>query len=64
MKKISAIVLLLILSWANPLLAEEIVSRVIENGGTGKYSALMMTEPSLPTHTVFAPQDILSLIHI
>jgi hypothetical protein len=58
MKKISSIILLFMLSWGNPLMAEEITSRIVENGGTGKYSALMSTEPSLPTHTVFAPQDL------
>lgn len=38
------------------LFAQE--SRIVENGGTGKYSAVMMTEASLPTHTIFMPQDI------
>ncbi|MGS2761410.1 alpha/beta hydrolase-fold protein [Sinomicrobium sp. M5D2P9] len=33
-------------------------SRIIEDGGTGEYSAIMMTEPSLPTHTIFRPDDI------
>jgi uncharacterized protein YciI len=40
--------------------AQEKKSRVIENGGTGAYSAIMMTEPSLPTHTIFRPEDISS----
>lgn len=38
--------------------AQQAASRVVENGGTGKYSALMLTEPSLPTHTVFRPKDL------
>ncbi len=33
-------------------------SRVIEDGGTGEYPAIMMTEPSLTTHTIFRPADI------
>jgi hypothetical protein len=41
-----------------PLSAQENTSRVIENGGTGKYSAVMMTAPSLQTHTIFVPKDI------
>ncbi|MBN7813077.1 esterase [Algoriphagus sp. H41] len=36
----------------------EPVSEIIENGGTGAYSAIMVTEHSLPTHTVFKPQDL------
>ena len=33
-------------------------SRVIEDGGTGPYKAVMISESSLPTHTVFRPSDI------
>jgi len=33
-------------------------SRTIEDGGTGPYKALMIQESSLPTHTVFRPQDL------
>jgi uncharacterized protein YciI len=38
--------------------AQEKKSRIIEDGGSGKYSAIMMAEPSLPSHTLFRPQDI------
>lgn len=38
--------------------AQERKSRVVENGGTGGYRAVMMTEPSLTTHTIFRPEDI------
>jgi hypothetical protein len=41
-----------------PSSAQESNSRVVENGGTGKYSAIMMSDPSLPTHTIFLPKDI------
>lgn len=40
------------------LSAQVIASRVIEDGGTGKYSAIMLTDSLLPTHTVFQPQDM------
>lgn len=38
--------------------AQESQSRIVEEGGTGKYPAIMKTENSLPTHTIFVPQDI------
>lgn len=34
------------------------VSRVVEDGGTGSYSAIMLTESTLPTHTVFRPKNL------
>lgn len=30
----------------------------VEDGGTGPYSAFMLSESSLPTHTVFRPKDL------
>ena len=33
-------------------------SRILEEGGTGPYKAIMMEEASLSTHTVFRPQDL------
>jgi predicted alpha/beta-hydrolase family hydrolase len=38
--------------------AQERKIRVVEDGGTGEYRAVMMTEPSLTTHTIFRPEDI------
>lgn len=32
--------------------------RVVEDGGTGSYSAIMYTDGSLDTHTIFRPQDL------
>lgn len=58
MKKIRFAFLLFVISLAAPTLSAESTSRVIENGGTGKHSAIMMTEDSLPTHTVFRPKNI------
>lgn len=36
----------------------KLTSRIVEDGGTGPFKALMLTESSLPTHTVFRPQDL------
>ena len=33
-------------------------TRVLEEGGTGPYKAIMVTEPSLEAHTVFRPADL------
>lgn len=33
-------------------------SRVVEDGGTGPFKAVMLSETSLPTHTVFRPSDL------
>ena len=38
--------------------AQEAAQRVVEDGGTGDYKAIMISEPSLSTHTVFRPQDL------
>ncbi len=49
---------------SKPLLAQQqtasspTASRVIEDGGTGTYSAIMLTETTLPTHTVFRPKNL------
>jgi predicted alpha/beta-hydrolase family hydrolase len=58
MKKIKYVLLLIILSVTAPSFAQDAASRVIENGGTGKFSALMLTDASLPTHTIFRPKNI------
>lgn len=34
------------------------IPTVVEDGGTGPHSAIMLTETTLPTHTVFRPKDI------
>lgn len=34
---------------------ERPVSRIVEDGGTGPYPAIMITETTLQTHTVFRP---------
>ena len=37
---------------------ESVKSRIVEDGGTGPYKAIMQEEASLPAHTVFIPQDL------
>jgi len=52
------------LGTSKPLVAQQqpasnqTTSRVVEDGGTGSYSAIMLTEVTLPTHTVFRPSDL------
>jgi len=38
--------------------SKEIESRTIEDGGTGPYKAIMASDESLPTHTIFRPNDL------
>lgn len=67
MKKVNAILVLLMVSGfglLNPVSAQTATStdkptsRVVEDGGTGPYKAIMLSEASLPTHTVFKPTDL------
>lgn len=60
----SSIFTFLCLFWAGALIAQQqnnqfpANSRVVEDGGTGPYNAIMLSEASLPTHTVFRPKDL------
>ena len=51
-------------SFLNPLTAQvsstsgQTGSRIVEDGGTGPYKAIMITENTLQTHTVFRPKDL------
>ena len=38
--------------------APETASRTVEDGGTGPYKALMASDSSLATHTIFRPKDL------
>lgn len=58
MQKILAFLWMLTFSLATPDSAETTDSRILEGGGTGKFPAIMKSEDSLPTHTIFRPQDI------
>ena len=35
-------------------------SRIVEEGGTGPYKAIMKEEASIAAHTIFVPQDLTS----
>jgi hypothetical protein len=48
---------------ALPVASAEIAIRVIEDGGTGPYKAVMASDKTLPTHTVFRPKDLSALGH-
>ena len=39
-------------------LRESMKAKVVEDGGTGAFKAIMKEEPTLPAHTVFVPQDL------
>lgn len=41
-----------------PIPAVETASRTVEDGGTGPYPALMTSDRTLPTHTIFRPRDL------
>lgn len=41
--------------------SKETASRTVEDGGTGPSKALMASDESLPTHTVFRPKELNSL---
>jgi hypothetical protein len=59
-----AILVVVGFSFQNSLSAQEAVAstkatiRVVEDGGTGAYSAIMYTDASLTTHTIFRPNDL------
>jgi hypothetical protein len=65
-KKIATFMLLSVVgaSFITPLYSQETATstqqtqRTVEDGGTGPYSALMLADKSLPTHTIFRPKDL------
>jgi hypothetical protein len=60
MKKLPLQLLLTVclLSVFNKIYAQEVDSRLVEDGGTGQYSAIMVSDESLPNHTIFRPKDL------
>lgn len=38
--------------------SREIASRTVEDGGSGQYMAIMVSDASLQTHTIFRPKDL------
>lgn len=43
---------------SGPVAPVAVQSKVVEDGGTGPYKALMFEAPGFDAHTVFAPQDL------
>ena len=41
-----------------PHTSKETASRTVEDGGTGAYKALMASDETLPTHTIFRPKEL------
>lgn len=58
MKKYQTLFMLLALFLVNTSWAQTSKSRIIENGGTGPHSTVMLAEESLPTHTLFRPEEL------
>lgn len=46
---------------AAPRSSAETANRSVEDGGTGPYKAVMASDESLPTHTVFRPRELNAL---
>lgn len=57
-RKINILLLMLALFASSRSFSQQVSSRVIEDGGTGTYPAIMVADASLPTHTLFRPNDI------
>lgn len=60
MKKIMPLYAFACLIFLNqiPGSSDQAASRRVEDGGTGPYKASMVTETTLPTHTIFRPEDL------
>lgn len=43
---------------ATQTVAQTTDSRIVENGGTGNYKAVMLSDASLDAHTIFVPQNL------
>ncbi len=57
-KNLCSAAMMLMLAGISMSFTTEEKSRVVEDGGTGPYKAVMKEEASLEAHTVFVPQDI------
>ncbi len=53
-----AAVCLLMVGTLMPVTAQTKDSRVVDEGGTGAYKAIMLEDASLEAHTIFVPQDL------
>ena len=54
----AACLLMLAACKSGPVAPVATQSKVVEDGGTGPYKVLMLEDPSLEAHTIFAPQDL------
>ena len=41
--------------------SKETLTRTVEDGGSGKHKAIMASDESLATHTIFRPKDLAAL---
>ncbi len=48
----------LMLLAAASLKAQDVTTMTVEEGGTGVYKSVMVSDATLPTHTIFKPQDM------
>jgi Dipeptidyl aminopeptidases/acylaminoacyl-peptidases len=67
MKRIGYLIICLILTGFNTIIAQvsnssnQFITRTVEDGGTGTFKAVMYTDSSLSTHTIFRPNNLSSL---
>lgn len=66
MKRFHTILICLIFTGVSSIFAQvsnssdQLITRTVEDGGTGAFKAIMYTDSSLPTHTIFRPGDLSS----
>lgn len=53
-----ALALILLYGCGVKTISNETETRTVEEGGTGPYNALMVTDSTLDTHTIFRPNDL------
>ena len=58
MKPRTILTVIAIVAGCLSLMAQEVKSLIVEDGGTGPCKAIMKEEATLPAHTVFVPQDL------
>lgn len=56
--KIFALALTMVLGSCAQTINNEVGSRIVENGGSGPFKAIMASDSTLATHTIFRPQDL------
>lgn len=56
--RLIVVIMLMSFAFIDFSMAQQNKSRIVEDGGTGQYTAIMESDPTLPTHTVFRPRDL------